>query len=70
MMTVTCCRHVLSSASVPVRRSVYGSGTVPFLLDNVVCSGNESNLLQCVHGGLTVHDCDISEAAGVICGGM
>ena len=62
--------HYLNSASVPVRRSMYGSGSVAFLLDNIVCSGNESNLLQCVHSGLGIHNCDSSETAGVICGGM
>ena len=59
----------LFSASVPVRRSMYGNSTVPFLLDDIVCTGNESNLLQCPHSGLGMHNCDSSETAGVICGG-
>ena len=63
-------KSFLFSASVPVRRSMYGNGTVPFLLDNIVCLGNESNLLQCVHNGLGMHNCEPSETAGVICGGM
>ena len=61
---------VLLSDSVPVRRSMYGNGTVPFLLDNIVCTGNESNLLQCQHSELRMHNCEWSETAGVICGGM
>ena len=61
---------VLFSASVAVRRSMYGSGTVPFLLDDIVCVGNESNLLQCQHSGLRMHNCELSETAGVVCGGM
>lgn len=60
----------LYSAAVPVKRSRYGSGVVPFLLDNILCRGNESNLLQCVHSGLGIHNCESSETAGVICGGM
>ena len=60
---------VLFSASVPVRRSMYGNSTVPFLLDNVVCTGNETTLLECIHSGLGMHNCDSSETAGVVCGG-
>ena len=60
----------LFSASVAVRRSMYGSGTVPFLLDDIVCTGNESNLLQCRHSELRMHNCEWSETAGVICRGM
>ena len=48
---------------------MYGNGTVPFLLDNVVCTGSEPDLLQCQHNGLEEHNCDSSETAGVICGG-
>ena len=48
---------------------MYGNLSVPFLLDDIVCTGNESNLLQCVHSELGVHNCDSSETAGVICGG-
>ena len=49
---------------------MYGSGAVPFLLDDIVCFGNESNLLQCLHAGLGIHNCDSSETAGVMCGGI
>ena len=58
------------SDSFPVLRSTYGNGVVPFLLDNVVCTGSESNLLQCAHTGLGEHNCDPSETAGVICEGI
>ena len=50
-----------------MRRSFYGSGVVPILLDSVICRGNESNLLLCQHNGLGIHDCDSSSIAGVIC---
>ena len=58
------------SDSVAVRRSMYGNGTVSLLLDDIVCIGNESNLLQCQHSELGMHNCESSETAGVICGGM
>ena len=58
------------SDSVAVRRSMYGNGTVPFLLDDIVCIGNESSLLECQHSELRMHNCESSETAGVICGGM
>ena len=38
-------------------------------LDDVVCSGGESSLLDCGHGGVRQHNCMQSETAGVICGG-
>lgn len=36
-------------------------------MDNVLCDGNESELTNCRFDGWGHHDCDISEAAGVIC---
>ena len=38
------------------------------LLDELVCLGNEMNLLQCTHDGIKVHDCDHFEDSGVSCG--
>ena len=38
-----------------------------FFLDSVNCTGDESNLLYCVHGGLGYHDCKEGEVAGVVC---
>ena len=37
-------------------------------LDNVHCQGNESDLFQCEHDGVGVHNCDHNEDVGVKCG--
>ena len=39
------------------------------ILDNVICRGREANLLQCTHNGIEVHNCDLTEVAGVKCRG-
>ena len=47
-------------------------GTPPntsILLDNVVCSGEETNVLDCDHNGIGVVTCDRSHEAGVQCEG-
>ena len=38
--------------------------------DNVVCTGIESNLVQCGHSPVGTHNCDVTETAGVRCGGV
>jgi len=37
------------------------------LLDNLYCTGRESRLVDCTHGGIGVHNCDHSADAGVRC---
>lgn len=62
---------IASFAGAPVKGidSVYGSGSGPILLDNVVCSGTEDNLLNCGHAGIMNSNCDHSQDAAVVCGG-
>ena len=43
-------------------------GVGPIFLDNVGCRGNEANLADCPHSGVSEHNCHHSEDAGVICG--
>ena len=59
------------TAAIPVRGAVFGQSMQPIFLDNVECpeSSMVSNLLQCSHNGIGVHNCDHSEDAGVVCGG-
>ena len=47
----------------------FGEGNGFIWLDNVICSGTESDLLSCSHNGLGVHNCDHYEDAGVRCEG-
>ena len=45
------------------------SPSVPIWLDNVNCNGYESRLIDCRHSGLSNHNCDHHQDAGVVCGG-
>ncbi|XP_022081551.1 deleted in malignant brain tumors 1 protein-like isoform X2 [Acanthaster planci] len=46
----------------------FGSGSGPIYLDDVACGGHENDLMNCVHNGIGVENCDHIEDAGVICG--
>ncbi|MCI4384775.1 hypothetical protein PGIGA_G00042550 [Pangasianodon gigas] len=48
----------------------FGQGSGPIWLDNVNCSGSESDITQCPHNGFGNHNCGHGEDAGVICSGQ
>ena len=60
----------LTFPATPIRGldSDYGSGSGPITLDNVVCAGDESNLLNCQHNPVFNHNCQHFEDVAVICG--
>ena len=47
----------------------FGQGSGPITLDNVQCTGTETTLVSCTHGGIGTHNCGHSEDASVICQG-
>ena len=47
--------------------AVFGPGMGPVLLENVICTGNEDRLFDCMNSGLGVSSCPHSRDAGVRC---
>ena len=62
-MFLTACTGAQAQTS-----AYYGQGTGPIQLDNVQCTGNEVNLLQCSHS--TIDNCGHYEDAGIRCQGI
>ncbi len=50
--------------------ATYGQGADPILLDNLNCIGTESQLIDCTHNGVGIHNCGHTEDAGLTCAGM
>ena len=64
--------HLIFLDAVPFRNALFGEGEGDILLDNLLCRGNETSLLECLTsiGDIGVHNCNHSEDAGVKCTGM
>ena len=48
----------------------FGSGLDQIWLDNSICDGDESSLLDCNTNSIGQHNCNHSEDAGVRCNGI
>ena len=68
---VNVCHNKLFSSlgPIPVRGGVYGRGSGSVLLDDLLCQGDEEDLLHCLTRPGS-HTCDHSEDAGVRCEGV
>ena len=74
-INIACIRmRTIVSTSVPKTRSFYGSlPNHTILLDNLVCTGEEENLLECLRVpelNVGESDCTPLENAGVRCEGI
>ena len=49
-------------------QSTYGTVSSVFIMDNVECTGSETDILQCPH--LSTDNCGSGDGAGVICAGI
>ena len=58
------------AGAVPVFGGFFGEGSGPIFIDDAVCSGKESSLLNCPFSAIGLHDCDHTEDAGVKCEGI
>ncbi|XP_052275321.1 deleted in malignant brain tumors 1 protein-like isoform X1 [Dreissena polymorpha] len=57
----------VKSIAVPLALAVYGNGTGPIWLDDVVCTGREAGLGACQHKPWGVSNCGHAEDASVMC---
>ena len=62
------CRQLGFGTAVSVEnRAAFGQGSGTIWLDNLQCSGSETDLFSCPHNGPGSHNCGHSEDAGVVC---
>lgn len=70
-MSAIACVSLLAHFPIRGEANNYGRGSGEILLDNIVCDGSETSLLECDHNPLMETNCagDHSEDAAVACGG-
>ena len=61
------CRSLGFDSGTGVGGAAFGEGSGDILLDDVSCTGTETNLGDCTNAGFGVHNCRHSEDAGVRC---
>ncbi|CAB4041553.1 Deleted in malignant brain tumors 1, partial, partial [Paramuricea clavata] len=66
---VVCSQLGFDDAKHAYTSSYFGQGSGQVWLDNVGCTGRESSLFSCIHGGVGIHDCRHSQDVGVRCRG-
>ncbi|XP_044037975.1 deleted in malignant brain tumors 1 protein-like isoform X2 [Siniperca chuatsi] len=65
------CRQLGSGTALSASKSaLFGEGPKQIWLGDVDCSGHESSLTECQHGGFGTHNCSHSDNAGVVCSGV
>ena len=62
--------HTDSTATRAWSRAHFGQGSGSIVLDDLSCTGSETSLFDCSHGGVNNHDCSHYEDAGVTCSGI
>ncbi|XP_060581084.1 scavenger receptor cysteine-rich type 1 protein M130-like [Ruditapes philippinarum] len=68
MAAVVVCKMLFFPSTTPtVHSNAYGHGTLPIILDDVHCQGNESSLFSCRHRAWGTSDCSHSEDVGISC---
>ena len=67
---VVCRQLGFGSSGTAIGSADFGQGSGPIWLDNVMCSGSESTIVNCGHLGVNItRSCSHSEDAGVRCYG-
>ena len=59
------CRSLGYDSGIATSESAFGDVAENFIMDDVICNGDEGHIIQCPHSGS--HNCDVYEGAGVRC---
>lgn len=64
------CRELQCGTVLEAKKSAFfGEGKEDIWLDDVVCTGSESSILNCQHRPIGENNCGHNEDAGVVCSG-